>query len=345
MNTKIKFVHAIVSACLCLSACGGGGSGDTTATGVPRPNYNTGTGFFIPAGSKQIADASGMQFIPRGVNRLHWDNDSLSSVAAMNANVERIVLDLTQSDATNSALLAGLIGKKIVPMPGNWDATGLTDAASLSAVVDTWVAKAALMKPFEKYSIVNIANEWGPADSVVWRDSYITAIARMRAAGYLGTLSITSGGFGQDMADLVNYAQAVFDSDPQKNVIFDLHVYGGFATGGESWQQDWASSVTQLAALKVPVIFGEFGPGQNIGPSPTMLTPDTIIAGAEANGFGWMAWAVDDNNEADCTSNNWFALLANTCMPYPPASNLTAFGVDIVAKLQALAIKAKAFGA
>ena len=34
-------------------------------------------------------------------------------------------------------------------------------------------------------------------------------------------------GCGQDDADLLKYSQAVFDSDPERNVMFALHLYGG----------------------------------------------------------------------------------------------------------------------
>ena len=85
----------------------------------------------------------------------------------------------------------------------------------------------------------------------------------MRAAGYHATLSIDSGGCGQDNADLVKYAQAVFDSDPEKNVIFDRHVYGGDAD-----VKALNSDAAALAALGLPIIFGEFGPGATLARRP-----------------------------------------------------------------------------
>jgi len=48
---------------------------------------------------------------------------------------------------------------------------------------------------------------------------------------------IDSGAAGRTPANLLQYAQAVFDSDPQKNVIFDLHIYGYFYRVTKSWQQ------------------------------------------------------------------------------------------------------------
>jgi hypothetical protein len=95
----------------------------------------------------------------------------------------------------------------------------------VATAVSNWVATASSWTPLDKYSIVNVANEWGPSNSTVWRDSNISAVAAMRAAGYLGTLLIDAGGCGQDLDDLVNYSGAVFNSDPQKNVMFALHAY------------------------------------------------------------------------------------------------------------------------
>jgi len=59
--------------------------------------------------------------------------------------------------------------------------------------------------------------------ATVWRDSYISAIAQLRAAGYTAPILVDSGGCGQDEADLVQYSQAVFESDPERNVMFALH--------------------------------------------------------------------------------------------------------------------------
>jgi hypothetical protein len=106
--------------------------------------------------------------------------------------------------------------------------SGNTDPALLTCIVqNSWLAAASTWTPFSNNSIFNIANEWGPANSTVWRDSYISAISQMRAAGYLGPLAIDTGGFGQDEADFENYAAAVFNSDPQKNIIFSYHMYDG----------------------------------------------------------------------------------------------------------------------
>jgi mannan endo-1,4-beta-mannosidase len=174
--------------------------------------------------------------------------------------------------------------------------------------------------------ILNVANEWGPSGTA-WRDAYITAIGRLRTAGYLCPISVTSGGCGQDNGDLAQYAAAVFDSDPQKNVIFDQHIYGNWADGnGQSWQTDLNTGLDALVATGLPMIVGEFGPGRNIGPSATNMTPDAIIQACEKRGIGWLAWAWDD--PASNADDTWFALSKNG--DYSSSADLTTFGKTVV---------------
>src|SRR3979490_1088713 len=180
--------------------------------------------------------------------------------------------------------------------------------------------------------MVNVPNEWGPPNSTAWRDSYISAIAALRGAGYLGPLMIDSGGCGQDPDDLLKYSTAVFNSDPQKKGIFAFHFYGLSSRYSTVAQMDTIFS--ELAALSNSqgMVFAitEFGPGKDIGPSPTMVTPGQVITAAEANGLGWLAWAWDDNNLANCKAdNNWFSMTYN-CGTYTQPSDLTNFGQDVV---------------
>lgn len=310
------------------------GGGGTQGTGgrqgiVTRPSYNTGTGFFVLSG--KLYDANGVEFRIRGVNRNHYDV-AAPGIPKTHANTERTVLFFNGeygSSATRNVqvMQQDMINNHVVPMPGNWEGTCDESAATLTTIVDHWVAQASSYTPLDKYTILNIANEWGPSNSTVWRDSSITAIQRLRAAGYTCTISVTSGGCGQDNADLAKYAQAVFDADPQKNVIFDQHIYGnwGYDSQKQSWQQGLIAGLDALVTIGLPVIIGEFGPGQNIGPSPTNIIPQDIIQAAEARGLGWMAWAWDDDPSAGDT---WFALSRNG--DYNAGTDLTTFGKSVV---------------
>lgn len=314
------------------------------STAVGRPAGNTGAGFYVSGG--KLYDAKGKEFRIRGVNRVHWDSyGSPTGLPRSGANAERINLDFTQSTTSNWNIVSTqMLGNKIAPIPGNWGGTCSSDPAALTAIVNTWVAQASTWTQLNAKGLINIANEWGPPNSTVWRDSYITAIARMRAAGYTGTLVVDSGGCGQDPSDLVQYGAEVLASDPQKNILFDLHVYGGFyLPATASWQVDYAKSMSSLKASGLPIIVGEFGPGKNIGPSPTSITPQQVIATAESNGWGWLAWAWDDNDLAGCQSDdNWFSMTVN-CGTYNTDADLTSFGKAIVPILKATAVKATIF--
>jgi hypothetical protein len=419
---------------------GGGGAdsggGDTGATGTAtRPAYNTGNGFFVLDG--KLYDANGKEFRMRGVDRNHYDSSSQAGIAKSGANTVRIFVETNYGESV--ADLVGIvqtqhIAEKEVPIPTSPSTTAGTatscssDPTVLSSVVANWVATASSWTPLDKYQIVNIANEWGPANSTVWTNSYISAIASMRTAGYLGTLLVDAGGCGQDLADLVEYSGAVFQSDPQKNVMFALHLYGsvndyaapigGIAKGNPTvvtlsgtslchpfapsycptvagmtntysgltaYQLSGVAGMTQINgmqpapanvggtsgawtvtlnvdstgfgaytsggtlvdydgnyALLIPRLAAlasttgaayaitEFGPGRNIGPSPTLATPLEIVSTAEANDLGWVAWAWDDNNLSNSQTNNeWFGMTYNGGA-YTVDGDLTMFGQQIV---------------
>src|SRR6185437_2956706 len=191
-----------------------------------RPAGNQGDGFFVLNG--ELYDPAGHEFRIRGVNRLHWDSDSAEGISRSGANTERWDVDFTRSSATNVAMIRReSIARHIVPVVGNWGGTCSPDTAKLEAMVASWVAQAKQWRRLNRDLILNIANEWGPADSPVWRDAYVSAVGRLRAAGNTGPILIDSWGCGQDDADLVKYSQAVFEADPERNVMFALHLYGG----------------------------------------------------------------------------------------------------------------------
>jgi hypothetical protein len=327
-------------------------SGTPTTGTASRPTYNTGNGFFVLDG--KLYDANGNEFRIRGVDRAHYDSVSQPGISKSGANAVRMFM---YSTSVGSAKYVNVVKTQhiaynevpIIAMPLFPDGsltTGNTSSSQLASGVAWWVANASTFTAINKYMLVNIANEWGPSNNVAWATAYEAAISSMRAAGYLGPLVIDAGGWGQDVNDLLNYSTAVFNSDPQKNIIFSLHIYGNIAT------TDVAPDLAKLAALSNSVgmvfIVGEFGPGRNIGPSPTQTTPADIITAAEANGIGWVAWAWDDNNESGGASNdNWFSMTFHGPGTYTQASDLTTFGKDVVLNptygLQALATPASIF--
>jgi hypothetical protein len=154
--------------------------------------------FFVAAGA--LFDPNGNEFHIRGVNRLHWDSPSAAGIARSHANTERWDIDFRRPAEANVALVREQSVKLgIVPVVGNWSATCSHDPSRLQAVIATWVRQASAWTQLNRYLIVNVANEWGPADSPMWRDAYVRAIAALRTAGYGGT---TRDAIGPDLAQL-----------------------------------------------------------------------------------------------------------------------------------------------
>lgn len=321
--------------------------------GVARPPYNTGNGLFVLNG--KLYDSNGVEFRMRGVNLCHYDSTPHSGpgIARSNANAVRVGLYRSSvPTATYASTVQTYISDREVAIPTMFVVPGTANAlsgdqstADLASTVDNWVANFSYYAPMQQHLIINVANEWGPQNSATWASAYETAIARLRAAGYSVPIMIDAGGWGQDTADLLSYAKQVFDSDPQKNVIFSFHVYRGLNAAWTAAALDsFAQQLQGLSASSGMVfVFGEFGPGNNIGPSPTMLTPQQVIGAAEGAGIGWMGWAWDDNNLANGASNNsWFSMTLNGPGMYTAASDLTAYGQQMVLSSYALARAQKA---
>jgi mannan endo-1,4-beta-mannosidase len=303
---------------------------------VTRPSYNTGNGFFVLDG--KLYDANGNEFRIRGVDRTHYDSPSQPGISNSGANAVRMFLYTLGSGMAGKyahVIQTQHIDYDEVPIPTLSlfpDGTKIScneSTGELASGVAWWVANAPTFTQFNRYMMINIANEWGPSNSATWASAYESAIASLRAAGYLGTLVIDAGGCGQDVADLLNYSTAVFNSDPQQNILFSLHIYGNIPTA------DVAADLAKLASLSqsagMAFVVGEFGPGRDIGPSPTETTPGQIITAAEANGIGWMGWAWDDNDLPNGASdNNWFSMTLKGPGYYTKASDLTEYGQDVV---------------
>lgn len=297
-----------------------GGAGGHAAGGSP--------GVFTAANGK-VYDPTGQPFLLWGVNKVHSDQAN-NGLELMNPNAVRVDLNFRLPNATTTTLMNRFVQNHLVIIPGRWDATCKEDSTfttALTGEVDAWVQEAETWKTYERAAIFNIANEAGPSNSTVWRDAYITAVQRMRSAGYAGLLMIDSGGCGQDVKDIVNYGAAVLAADPLHNLVFSLHVYGNAQT-----RAALDTMLDQIQATGLSALVGEFGPGRNIGPSPTAIAPQDVMASALAHGFGALAWAADDNDLPNSMADdNWFSLLYDIGSPYTgQAAQLTMFGKVVI---------------
>jgi mannan endo-1,4-beta-mannosidase len=190
-----------------------------TLLSAARPAGNTGNGFFV--NGNQVFDANGMPFVVRGINMNQWwgsasnNLSSLDQIKKTKANAVRLVFNYGDqfsgsiTPASRKTIVERALADGLVPIVEDHDATGGMDATSLTAVVDNWLqpANVAWLKQYERFVVLNIANEWGP-NSSVWRDTYISQIARIRAAGINCMIMIDAGGWGQDIRTIKNYGAA-----------------------------------------------------------------------------------------------------------------------------------------
>jgi mannan endo-1,4-beta-mannosidase len=81
-------------------------------------------------------------------------------------------------------------------------------------------------------------------------------------------------------------AASIFSSDPARNTVFSIHMYGVFDTASEV-----QSYVSSFVTAGLPLVIGEFGNNHSDG-NPD---EDAIMATAQANGIGYIGWSWSGN--------------------------------------------------
>ncbi|MBT31588.1 MAG: hypothetical protein CMO01_18185 [Thalassobius sp.] len=319
-----------------------------------RPAYNTGSGFFVSDGN--IYDPNGMAFTPMGYNTsVFWNDNEACKLNNMSehipnsgANAVRIISQTegaygwnanpkSQRDLVERAVNAG-----IVPMLEMHNST--CDKPEFETITDYWTSEQVIKicNDFEKYLWVNIANEHNFESFETWRDSYITTIKQFREKGIKNLIVIDAGKFcGQNPEMFTEFGKDVLEADPEKNVVFSIHLYGYWQTADKSFT-DWTppfSVEKDLPALKstgLPIIVGEFGWDEPEGFSGN-YTPEMIIEVCKQNGIGWYFWAFFDGEGVQ-----YYSVLKNACNGIE-TSNLTEAGKFIIPYIQKNAQKASVF--
>lgn len=315
------------------------------------------SGVFRVVGNK-LYDPNGAEFRMRGNNRTHIDNHH-PPANLFKSNTSRWVAyfiddpDRTVRDVTGKHN-GGSTAHGSVAVIGDWAQTCADNDAVFEQIVARWVKNAAKYQAIANVSIVNIANEYSPSSDEKWRDKYIDAVKRIRAAGYKGNIQIDARGCGQQASPIIRYGKDVLAADPEKNLHFSVHTYGLFYSvkhgQPKSWseQQDVVPTFDALAATGLHIVLGEVGPGPLLGgglggPSPTKISATAFVNEAEARGFGWLLWSSDDNTEANARCNN-----DSFCMTYDTTlnalgSNLTDWGKEAVGLWDRYAVRATTF--
>jgi mannan endo-1,4-beta-mannosidase len=256
-------------------------------------------GFSISGG--RLYDATGAEFVMRGVNHAHtWYTDrttrALADVKALGANTVRVVLSSGDQWTRNDAAdVAGVISQckanKLICVLEVHDTTGYGEqaaAVSLAKAVDYWISVQSAMTGQEAYVILNIGNEpWGNTNTSAWTADTKAAIGRLRTAGFTHTLMVDAPNWGQDWSfTMRDNAASVFASDPLRNTMFSVHMYGVFDTAAEI-----TDYLGRFVSAGLPILVGEFGHNHSDGDPDE----DTIFSYTQSQRLGYLAWSWSGN--------------------------------------------------
>lgn len=309
------FCLAVTASCAFLS------SNPFAPPTTDRPPGDKSGGFFV-SGSK-LYDSQGAEFRIQGVNANHWwnngDDTSLAVpyIKASGANAVRLVFGPTeqpahpdyyicQTTAERKAMVEEYIKYRLVPIVEYHNATGSNDPGLVGQAADFWIGEP-WVRTYEKYVIVNITNEWGTeyeddkgrvGSPELWRDTYIAAVKKLRAAGVRNTLIIDSMNYASSIAPLQKYGQAVIDADPGHNILFSLHMYAGWRAPGNTdrgpnYYMNVDAGLDALADLGLPVIVGEFSHACSIEGQwgdPMAAQDSELLEAFDRRGTGWLFW-------------------------------------------------------
>lgn len=240
-------------------------------------------------------------FVMRGVNVAHaWYNDktanSLSDIAKTGANSVRVVLASGKlwtrtPESQVVSIISQAKANKLITVLEVHDTTGYGEqtAATLNEAVDYWISIKNSLIGQEDYVIINIGNEpFGNGQSAsAWTDGHKNAISRLRAAGFKHALMVDAANWGQDWQNIMrDNAASVLASDPQKNVIFSVHMYEVYGS---------ASSINSyMASFKnngLALVVGEFA-ADHFGSN---VDEGSIMSYAKQYNYGYFGWSWSGN--------------------------------------------------
>ncbi|MBR1764992.1 MAG: cellulase family glycosylhydrolase [Ruminococcus sp.] len=303
-----KQLAVLFLSALMLAGCGGSDSSgsetvatssreDISAQQEENPTEKTPVEGFKVDGTK-LLDANGNEFVMRGINHAHsWfageDVYALDAISKTGANVVRIVLadgDQWKRDSadTISTLIETCTLRDMVVILEVHDATGKDDISWLQNAADFWIEVKDALIGTEDRVILNIANEWvGQWQTKTWAKGYKQVIPQLREAGIKNTIMVDAAGWGQYGKSIKDKGMEVFESDPDRNTMFSIHMYG--SAGGTP--QKIEENLTGVTDQNLCVCVGEFGYNHSDGD----VDEAYIMKYCEENDIGWLGWSWKGN--------------------------------------------------
>ena len=293
---KGAVIILFVAAAILSSGCAQNGSVENKSSDLSETQA-TAVGFKVD-GTK-LLDENGEEFIMRGINHAHtWyideDATAIKAIAETGSNVVRVVCSDGQqwtkdTEEMLEAVIDLCIENQMIAVVEVHDATGKDDISDLRNATDYWIEMKNALIGKEKYVILNIANEWtGGWDSKLWRDGYTEAIPKLREAGIKNTILVDAAGWGQYAKSIGDCGKEVFESDPDKNTMFAVHMYG---TAGKD-SATIEKNLRYATDNGLCVIVGEFGYTHTDGD----VDEAYIMKYCQDNGIGYIGWSWKGNS-------------------------------------------------
>lgn len=287
---------------------------------------------------KNLTDDCGQNIILKGVNHgniwaPNWGLDEMPQIALTGSNTVRICLERNKTNYDNNGnpfsvpvvasniepIIQSCLTNNMIPILELHDFTQLsatqTAVQSLPLATAFWTRPdiLALLKKYQNYLILNIANEPEHFDTteLQYYNANKTAILALRTAGLNLPIMIDGYGWAGDHNFFVNYAGTLQNDDPLHKIIFSVHAY---------WENTLNTEILSrfqaLDAVNVPIVFGEIS--KSLSSAATTINYQYLMQLCTTYNKGYMAWWWGFTNP---TSNNVLSMT-----PTGLYSGLTGFG-------------------
>lgn len=281
----------------------------------------------------RLLDANDNEFVMRGINySWGWNQDKYWQIKSSHDwgfNTVRIQVgsgkrSFCQKPSYND--LKGLIeeceNNKLVAVFNVQDITDFSEISDLQYAIDFWCQDdlVGLLNEHVSTVIVNINNEW-PArtDQELWRDGYRIAVPALREAGIKNTLMIDCGGWGQDWLCLPKYGKEIYELDPERNIIYSLHMY---QTSGRP--DDVIEHMSLALEAGCPLCFGElaFEHKNHLSyPQGGPVGWQDILEYSYRHNLSWIGWSWSGNGGGAETcdmfgGSDWQPIENGKCLIY-----------------------------
>ena len=271
-------------------------SSSTSAAVTADENGFVSEGFYVD-GTK-LFDAKGNEFVMRGINHPHsWFKDQLETaipaIAATGANSVRVVLSdgqqWTKDPIEDVEKIVELCkDNKMICILEVHDNTGFNEIDRLLNTVDYWVEMKPVLDDNKEYVILNISNEWvGEWDAETWYQGYSQAVQKLRETGIENTIMIDAAGWGQYAEPIGKYGKALLEEDPDRNIVFSVHMYGTAGKSARVIQQNLKYATNN----DLCVVVGEFGYNHSDGD----VDEEFIMKYCCENDIGYLGWSWKGN--------------------------------------------------